>query len=394
MVISIAIIVLIALLLNYIFVKIKLPGLLGMLILGVILGPYVLNCLDDSLLELSAELRRVALIVILLRAGFELKKECLTKVGRSVLLLSIVPAIIEAVVITLLGPYLFDLTYLESAILGCIIAAVSPAVVVPMMINLIDRKIGEKKSIPTMMIASSSIDDVFVIVIFTILLGFQVGDNQNIVLKILEVPVNIILGVIIGLITGLMVLYLFKKFSPRATKMCLICLAVSVLLTWCEDDLLKGIITFSSLLAIMAMGYIILDKDENIAHKVSSKLSKIWVFAEIILFVLVGAQVNVTLAFNASLLSVLLIIIGLAGRSIGTYISVAGNNFNVKEKMFCVISYIPKATVQAAIGAIPLEMGVPGGEVILAISVISIMLTAPLGAIGISLTAEKFLGNK
>ena len=391
MVLNISIIVLIALLLHYLLTKIKLPGLLGSLLLGIVAGPFVLNVMDTTFIDLSKELKMLALIVILLRAGFELQKDTLIKVGRSTLLLAFVPAVIEAVIITLIAPVFLGITYLEAGILGCIIAAVSPAVVVPLMINLIDRKVGSKKAIPTLMIAGSAIDDVFVIVAFVILLGFYSGQDQNILLKVMEIPVNIILGIVIGLIIGYLIHLMFKKFNPRATKMTLIILATSVILYWLEEDVLKGIITFSALLAIMAIGFIMLEKDEKRAHKISSKLSKIWVLAEIILFVLVGAQVNITVAMNAGLIGILLILIGLIGRSIGTFISVSGNNYNLKEKMFCVISYVPKATVQAAIGAIPYEAGMPGGEIILAVSVISILLTAPLGAIGINLTADNFL---
>lgn len=392
MVISIALLVILGLIFNYLFTKMKLPGLLGMLLVGILCGPCVLNVIDPHLMEVSTDLRKVALLVILLRAGLELSKDTLHKIGKTALLMSFIPAVFEAAVITLVGPLLFNITYLEAGILGCIIAAVSPAVVVPLMISYIDKKLGTTKAIPTMIIAASSVDDIFVIVIFTILLGFSNGENNNIALKLLEIPETIIVGIFFGLIIGLIMVFFFKMFNPRATKMGIILIAVAVLFTWFEEFLKDHTyIYFSALLGSMAIGYIILDKAEEKAHKISQKLSKIWVFAEIILFVLVGAQVNINVAWKAGLLGIILIILGLLARSIGTYISVLSTDYTFKERMFCVISYIPKATVQAAIGAIPLEMGLPGGEIILALAVISIIFTAPLGAIGITLTAERFL---
>ncbi len=392
MAVSLAIIVIFGLFADYLFRKLKLPGLVGMLFTGVLCGPYVFDIIQPELLHVSSDLRMTALIVILLRAGLEMRRDTLNRVGKPVLLLAVVPAVFEGVVITLLGPHFLHITYLESAILGAIIAAVSPAVVVPFMINFIDRKIGTKKGIPTLMLAGSSIDDVFVIVIFSMLLGIYTGTNANILLKLLEIPGSILFGIGVGAITGYILYHVFERYNFRATKMTIVIVAVSILLTWLEEEL-KTKIAVSALLGIMTVGFIILEKTEIRAHKISAKLAKVWIFAEILLFVLVGSQVNIKVALDAGLAGVSLIFIALAARSVGTYMSVAGSELNFKEKMFCVISYVPKATVQAAIGAVPLEAGVKNGDIILAVAVLSIILTAPLGAVGIMVTGERWLGR-
>ena len=390
MAVSIALIILLGLLFNYLFEKIKLPGLVGMLFVGILCGPHVFNLIQPELLKVSADLRMVALIVILLRAGLELRKSTLHRVGRPALIMSSLPAVFEGAVITVLAPYIFGISYLEAAILGAIIAAVSPAVVVPLMINFIDRRKGTKKGIPTLLLSASAIDDVFVIVIFSILLGMYAGTHSNMFLKLLKIPESIVLGIIAGAVLGYILYHLFERYKLRATKMTIVIVAVSVLLMWLEEEL-KAKIAVSALLGVMTVGFIILEKTEIRAHKISEKLSKVWIFAEIILFVLVGAQVNISVAWSAGIAGAALIFIALIGRSIGTYISVLGTDLNFRERIFCVISYIPKATVQAAIGAVPLEAGVKGGEIILAVAVLSILLTAPLGAIGIKITGERWL---
>lgn len=392
MAVSLAIIVIFGLFADYLFRKLKLPGLVGMLFTGVLCGPYVFDIIQPELLHVSSDLRMTALIVILLRAGLEMRRDTLNRVGKPVLLLAVVPAVFEGAIITLLGPHFLHITYLESAILGAIIAAVSPAVVVPFMINFIDRKIGTKKGIPTLMLAGSSVDDVFVIVIFSMLLGIYTGTNANILLKLLEIPGSILFGIGVGAVTGYILYHVFERYNFRATKMTIVIVAVSILLTWLEEEL-KTKIAVSALLGIMTVGFIILEKTEIRAHKISAKLAKVWIFAEILLFVLVGSQVNIKVAWDAGLAGVSLIFIALVARSIGTYMSVAGSELNFKEKMFCVISYVPKATVQAAIGAVPLEAGVKNGDIILAVAVLSIILTAPLGAVGIMVTGERWLGR-
>ncbi|RMG03755.1 MAG: sodium:proton antiporter, partial [Nitrospirae bacterium] len=361
-----------------------------MLIVGIICGPYVLNLMEPELMKVSADLRMVALIVILLRAGLELRRDTLNRVGRPALLLSCVPAIFEGITITILAPRFLNISYLEAAILGAILSAVSPAVVVPLMINFIDRRMGTRKGIPTLMLAGSSIDDVFVIVVFSILLGMYTGAKANIMLKLLEIPESIILGIIIGGVAGYILYRIFERYNLRATKMTINIVAVSILLIWLEETL-KGKVAISGLLGVMTVGFILLEKSEIRAHKMSQKLAKVWIFAEILLFVLVGAEVNIKVAWDAGVAGAILIFIALIGRSIGTYISLFGTDLNFREKIFCVISYIPKATVQAAIGAVPLEMGVKNGDIILAVAVLSILLTAPLGAIGIMITGNRWL---
>jgi NhaP-type Na+/H+ or K+/H+ antiporter len=388
--VSIALIVLLGLFSDYFFNRIRLPGLLGMLIIGILCGPHVLNIMQPELLKVSADLRMAALIVILLRAGLELRKDTLNRVGRSAVTMSCIPALFEGAVIVFFAPILLGISYLEAAILGAIVAAVSPAVVVPLMIKFIDKKKGTEKGIPTLILGASSVDDVFVIVIFSILIGMYTGTNAHVLMKIFEIPESIILGIAVGAILGYILYHLFEKYKLRATKMTIVVVAVSVLLTWLEAEL-KTKIAMSALLGVMTIGFILLEKTELRAHKISQKLSKVWIFAEILLFVLVGAQVNIKVAWDAGLAGAALIFIALIGRSVGTYLSVMGTDFNLKERLFCVISYIPKATVQAAIGAVPLEMGVKSGDIILAVAVLSILLTAPVGAIGIMIMGERWL---
>jgi NhaP-type Na+/H+ or K+/H+ antiporter len=393
---SIAEIIIIGLFIDFLLKSIKIPGLIGMLLLGTISGPYVLNILSPDILTISSDLRMIALIVILLRAGFELSKDTLNKVGKQVLLLSFIPAIFEGIVITALAPRFLNLTYLESAMLGAIIAAVSPAVVVPLMIKFIDEKRGTQKGIPTLVLAASSIDDIFVIVIYSVLIGVYTGKKISIAWTLATIPICIVTGIVAGLIIGWVLYKLFEKYNPRATKRVLIILAISIILVRMEP-VVEKILPFAALLAIMSIGFIILEKRAHYAHELSEKLSKVWLFAEIILFTLVGAQVNVKVALSAGASAIALIFLALIARSIGTYLCLFGSNLNIKEKIFVVISYIPKATVQAAIGGAPLiAMKVAGldtrpGEIILAVAVLSILLTAPIGAWAISFYGNRYL---
>lgn len=390
MAVSIAMIVLLGLFADYVFKRAKMPGIIGMLCVGILCGPHVLNILQPELLKVSADLRMVALVVILLRAGLELRKDTLHRVGGTALIMSCIPAVAEGAVVTLLAPHLLGIDYIEAAILGAILAAVSPAVVVPLMIRFIDEKRGTKKGIPTLILGASSVDDVFVIVVFSILIGMHAGSDIHLLRKLFEIPEAILLGIAVGAIAGFVLYHVFEKFKLRATKMTIIVVAVSVLLTWIEEEM-KTKIVVSALLGVMTIGFILLEKTEIRAHKISRKLSKVWVFAEILLFVLVGAQVNIHVAWNAGLAGAALIFVALIGRSAGTYLSVMGTDMTFKERLFCVISYIPKATVQAAIGAVPLEMGIRSGDIILAVAVLSIILTAPLGAVGIMITGKRWL---
>ncbi len=388
--ISIALIILLGLGSDYLFRKIKLPGLIGMLIVGILAGPYVLNLMSPEMMDVSGDFRKIALIVILLRAGFELRRDTLNRVGRTALLLSAVPAMFEIAAVTFFAPRLLGISYVEAAILGAILGAVSPAVVVPLMIDFMDRGRGAKKGIPTLVLAASSIDDVFVIVLFTIFLGMYGGGDVNIWARLAEIPVSIVLGILIGLIPGYLLWKVFEKYDWRPPKRTLIVLGISIVLTWIEKKC-EGHVPIASLLGVMAIGFIILEKSEPIAHIMSQKLKKLWVFAELLLFVLVGAQVNIHVAMDAGLMGSLVVVIGLIFRSIGTYLCLIGTPLTPMERLFTVVSYIPKATVQAAIGAVPLAYGVASGDLILAIAVLSILLTAPAGAIGIMYLGEKVL---
>lgn len=387
---SIAIIILLAIVSNFIFEKIKLPGLLGMLILGITIGPYGFNLVHGDLLNISSDLRKIALIVILLRAGMGIKTSDLKKIGKPAIKMSCIPGILEGFFIAFISTKLLGFTFIQGGILGFIIAAVSPAVVVPQMINLIDNKIGTNKSIPTLILAGASIDDVFAITILTSFLALYSGKDVNIASQLLQIPLSIILGIGLGLILGFIIIYLFKKCSINDVKKILIVLAISILLTTLET-IFKDKLLIASLLGVMTIGFVLTEKLPNVAAPLSQGLNKLWIFAEILLFVLVGAQVNISVAFTSGAIGIIIIFIGLVGRSIGVIISLIGTNLNVKERIFCVISYIPKATVQAAMGALPLSLGVVSGDLILAISVLSILVTAPLGAIGIKVSSKSLL---
>jgi len=395
MAVSIAGMILLGLLADWVFRKLRMPGLLGMLLLGVIAGYY--NLLEPGFLAASADLRMIALIVILLRAGFELSRKVLNKVGRQVLLLAFVPGVMEGSTIALLGPQLLPLTYLESAMLGFIVAAVSPAVVVPMMIGFIKRRMGAKKGIPTMVLAAASLDDVVAIVIFSVFLGFYTGTSENVLFKFAGIPFSIVAGVGVGLLLGGLLIKLFGRFNPRATKRTMIVIGVSILLVRCQDLLGEIGVPFAALLAVMAMGFVFLEKCEHMAHEISSKLGKFWVFASIMLFTLVGAQVDVSMAWKTGLVGLLLVASGLVARSAGVMLSLIGSPLSLPERGFVVVSYWPKATVQAAMGAVPLmAMQAAGmqstpGNVILAVAVTSIIFTAPLGAVAIKFIGERVL---
>ena len=392
MAISLAFMIIFGLGADYLFSRIKLPGLIGMLMVGVFAGPYVLNLMSPEMMKVSGDFRRIALIVILLRAGFELRREALRRVGRAAVIMSAVPAVFEIFGVMLVAPKLLHMTYLEAAILGSILAAVSPAVVVPLMIDFMDRGRGSQKGIPTLILGASALDDVFVIVLFTVFLGMYGGDQTHILIKLGEIPVSIFLGIIVGLIPGYFLYKLFTKYDWRPPKRTMLVMGIAIVLTWLET-VCENHVPVASLLGVMAIGFIILEKSEPIAHIISQKLKKLWIFAELLLFVLVGAQVNIHVAWKAGLAGTLVIFIGLVFRSVGTYLSLWGTPFDRKEKLFCVVSYIPKATVQAAIGALPLAAGVVSGEVILAVAVLSILLTAPIGAIGIMIFGEKILDH-
>lgn len=390
---DLAIIILLGLLANALFAKMKLPGLLGMLILGIIIGPYGLNWLKTDIISISSDLRKIALIVILLRAGLGISRDDLKKVGIPAIKLSCIPGLIEGFTIAFISTKLLGFSLIQGGILGFILAAVSPAVVVPQMLNFMERGVGTDKGIPTLILAGASIDDVFAITIFSTFLGLYSGSQVNIGVKILGIPFSIILGIVLGGIIGFFMVKFFEKYHIRDTKKVLYILGSAILLTALEN-LLKNKIEIAGLLGVMTIGFIILEKMPQVGKRLSIKFNKIWVFAEILLFVLVGAQVNIGVALEAGIKGIILIFIGLIGRSIGVVISLIGTNLNWKERLFCIISYIPKATVQAAIGGVPLSLGVASGDVILALAVLAIVITAPLGALGISLSGDKLLNKR
>ncbi len=392
MALSLGIIILLGLTFNKIFNKLKLPGLLGMLILGIIIGPYGINFISKDILKISSDLRKIALIIILLRAGLGIKKETLNKISIPALKMSCIPGLLEGFTLMFVASYILRISKVEAGMLGFIVAAVSPAVVVPQMLNFIQGKIGADKNIPTLILAGASIDDVFAITLFSTFLGLYGGSHVNIARKILDIPISIVLGVLLGAIIGSILIYIFKRYNIRDTKKVLIMIGVAIVFTSLEDALIN-VIPIASLLGVMAIGFILLEKHSGVANRLASKFNKIWVFAEILLFVLVGAQVNIYVALDSGLVGLLIIMIGLLARSIGVLISLAGTNLNWKERMFCIIAYVPKATVQAAIGAVPLSAGVESGDLILAIAVLSIILTAPLGAIGIKITGDRWLSK-
>ncbi len=386
---SLAIIFLSALLLGNLFRKIKLPPLIGMLLIGIVLGPYVLNLISPNILNISSDLRQLALIIILTRAGLSLKLNDLKKVGRPAILLCFLPATFEIIGYIVFAPLILNLSIQESALMGAVMGAVSPAVVVPRMIQLKEKGYGTNKNIPQMIIAGASCDDVFVIVLFTALLTTVNGGNFN--LNILwQIPVSIVLGVILGVFCGWLFSLFFKHFKIRDTIKIIILLSISFLLVALEN-LIKEYVPFSGLLAIISMGIMFNMKSEEKAKKLLVKYEKLWVVAEIMLFVLVGAEVNISYSFSNVGSIIIILFCALMFRIIGVFICLIKTPLTFKERLFCAIAYIPKATVQAAIGAIPLSLGLECGPVILTCAVLAILITAPLGAIATDLTYKKLL---
>lgn len=389
---SIAVIIILGLGSDYLFRRLRLPGLVGMLLTGILVGPFVLDLISPATMAVSGDFRKIALIVILLRAGFELRRDTLNRVGRAALLMSTIPAVFEILGVMWVAPRLLGISLLDAALLGSVLGAVSPAVVVPLMIDFMDRGRGTRNGIPTLVLGASSVDDVFVIVLFTIFLGMYGGGEVNVWARLAQIPVSIVLGIAIGLVPGFILLKLFQRYDWRPPKRTIVVLGVAIFLTWLES-VTERWVPVASLLGVMAIGFVILEKSEPIAHLISQKLKKLWVFAELLLFVLVGAQVDIHVAWEAGVAGAAVILTGLAFRSVGTYLSLFGTPFTFREKLFCVVAYIPKATVQAAIGAVPLAAGIAAGEVILAVAVLSILITAPLGAVGILLVGEKVLDH-
>ena len=392
MLLSISLILILGMFMGWICRKMKLPALLGMLITGIILGPYGLNLLDGSILGISAELRKIALIIILTRAGLGLDLSGLKKIGRPAVLMCFVPASFELLGMILLAPKLMGLSVLESAVMGAVLAAVSPAVVVPRMVKLMDEGYGVKEGIPQLILAGASVDDVYVIVLFSTFVGMMQGEGASI-LQFVNIPVSIFFGIAIGLFLGVLLAYFFKKVHIRDTSKVLIILSISFLLVVIEDKLTTAI-TFSSLIAVMFIGIGLQKKREAVAKRLSVKYGKLWVAAEVFLFVLVGATVNIEYLGKVGAKAFVVIIGALIFRMFGVFVCLLGTNLKRKEQLFAMMAYTPKATVQAAIGGIPLALGFACGDTVLTMAVLAIVLTAPLGAFAIDLSYKKLLNKQ
>ena len=354
---SLGIIMILGLIFKKAFENFKLPGLLGLLILGILIGPYGIDLLDKDILSASGDLRKIALIIILLRAGLGIKKSDIEKNSINALRMGFVPGLLEGFTIALISIKLLGFTFIQGGILGFIIAAVSPAVVVPSMLNMIKEGLGKEKGVPTLIIAGASIDDVFAITIFGVFLSLYSGGNKSIFSQLLNIPISIGLGILIGSIIAILLVRIFKKYNIVVTKKLLIVIGLSILFTELED-VLKPNIQVASLLGVMAIGFIISERLPRVGKDLSIGFNKVWTFAQMILFVLVGAEVDIRIAFASGAIGLLIIFIGLISRSIGVLVSLKGSDLNKKERLFCIISYTPKATVQAAIGSIPLSLGV------------------------------------
>lgn len=392
---SLSFIFLVGLAMGAICQKLKLPRMIGMLATGIVLGPYVLNLLDPSILSISSDLRKMALIIILLKAGLSLNLDDLKKVGRPAIMMSFVPASFEIVGYLLFAPAILGITRVEAAVMGSVLAAVSPAVVVPRMVQLMENKYGTEKAIPQMIMAGASCDDIFVIVLFTTFLSMAQGGSADIK-AFANIPISIILGIILGAIVGYL-LYLFfetayaKKHYVRNSMKVIIVLGFSFLLIAIEGWL-EGKIAVSGLLAVVSMACVLKMKCTSfVSKRLSEKFGKLWLAAEVILFVLVGAAVDIRYTLDAGLAAVAMIFAALIFRSFGVWLCTVKTSLTLKERAFCVIAYLPKATVQAAIGSVPFAAGLPCGKIVLSVAVMAIIITAPLGAFGMDFTYKKFL---
>ena len=389
MLVSIALIMILGLILGWLCKKVKLPSLIGMLITGIVLGPYILNVIDKSILAISADIRKMALIVILTRAGLSLDIAGLKRVGRPAVLMCFVPASFELLGMICLAPKLLGISVMEAAIMGAVLAAVSPAVVVPRMVKLMEEGYGTNEQIPQLILAGASVDDVYVIVLFTTFLGMIQGGKVS-VIRFINIPVSILLGIIIGLLIGLGMAFLFKMIHMRDTVKIMIILSVSFLLVFLEDNL-RTAVTFSALISIMFIGVSLQKYRKEAAVRLQSKFNKLWVIAEVFLFVLVGATVDVRYLGNVGIRAILVILGALVFRMLGVFVSLLGTKLGNKEKLFTMMAYTPKATVQAAIGGIPLSAGLACGNIVLTVAILAIVITAPLGAFAIDSTYKRLL---
>lgn len=392
MLLSIALILLVGMSMGWLCSKCKLPALTGMILTGILLGPQLLNLIDDSILTISPDLRKIALIIILTRAGLTLKIDDLKKVGRPAVLMCFVPATFEIVGMVLLAPLLVGVSRLDAAIMGAVVGAVSPAVIVPKMIRVMEEGYGTEKHIPQLILAGASVDDVFVIVMFTAFTSLAQGSEVS-VMSFVNIPVSIVLGVAIGLAIGTVLAAFFRNVHVRDTIKVLIYLSISFILVTIEDRISIPI-TFSALIAIMFIGVGLQRQRPEVAARLSLKFNKLWVGAEVMLFVLVGAIVDLSYVRSAGIKAVLLILGALAFRTTGVLVCLIGTKLNARERLFCVFGYLPKATVQAAIGGIPLALGLGCGNIVLAVAILAILITAPLGAFAIELSYRKLLAKR
>lgn len=389
MLLSIALILLVGMSASWICKKIKLPGLLGMLATGIVLGPYVLNLIDSSILNISSELRKIALIIILTRAGLGLDITGLKKIGRPAILMCFLPASFELLGIILIAPGTLGMSVLEAAIMGAVLAAVSPAVVVPRMVKLMDNGYGTAKGIPQLILAGASVDDVYVIVLFSTFTGMMQGKGASII-NFVNIPVSIILGMGIGILAGYLLAMYFEKIHIRDTVKVLLILSISFILV-ATEDMLNTPIKFSALIAIMFVGVGLHKKRDVVAKRLSQKYEKLWIASEVFLFVLVGATVNINYLGNMGIKALIVIFGALIFRMAGVFVCLIKTELNKKERLFTMMAYTPKATVQAAIGGIPLALNFACGETVLTIAVLAIVITAPLGAFAIDLSYKKLL---
>lgn len=392
MLLSIALILLVGMTMGWLCSKCKLPALTGMILTGILLGPQLLNLIDDSILTISPDLRKIALIIILTRAGLTLKMDDLKKVGRPAVLMCFVPATFEIVGMVLLAPLLVGVSRLDAAIMGAVVGAVSPAVIVPKMIRVMEEGYGTEKGIPQLILAGASVDDVFVIVMFTAFTSLAQG-NEVSAMSFVNIPVSIVLGTGIGLVIGIALAVFFRIVHVRDTIKVLIYLSISFILVTIEDSISIPI-TFSALIAIMFIGVGLQRQRPEVAARLSVKFNKLWVGAEVMLFVLVGAIVDLSYVRSAGIKAVILILGALAFRTTGVLVCLIGTKLNARERLFCVFGYLPKATVQAAIGGIPLALGLGCGNIVLAVAILAILITAPLGAFAIELSYRKLLAKR
>lgn len=395
---SLALIFLVGLSMAAICQRIRLPRIIGMLLTGIVLGPYVLDLFDPSILNISADLRQMALVIILIKAGLSLDLGDLKRVGRPAVLMSFLPAIFEILAFLLFAPAILGVNHIEAAIMGAVLGAVSPAVVVPRMVQLMEEGYGTDKSIPQMVLAGASLDDVFVIVLFTTFVGMAQGDGVHL-MSFVDIPISIVLGILLGAAVGLFLAWFFEsryahQHLVRNSMKTIIVLGTSFVLLAVEE-MLEDVVAVSGLLAIMSMAMVLAMRSvPEVVKRLQEKYGKLWLAAEVILFVLVGAAVDIRYTMEAGLGAVLMILVGLLFRSVGVLLCMVGTGLNRKERLYCIIAYLPKATVQAAIGSVPLSLGLPCGKLVLSVAVLSILITAPLGAIGMDMSYRRLLSKK